>query len=103
MSKPYKVDIKSNDSGEKRMTAVFYDKEGKKIKTVHFGQRVPTGKGAYPDHKDDDIKKAWVARHEVRGTFNDPMTASALSRWILWGEKTISASIKAYKNKFDLK
>jgi hypothetical protein len=103
MNKPVSVKISKSDRLEKRLEAVFYDKDGKKIKTVNFGSGQPTGKGAFPDHKDPKIKDAWIARHEVRGTFNEPTTASSLSRWILWNKPTITGSIKDYKDRFGLK
>ena len=35
--------------------------------------------------------------------FNKFMTACSLSRWVLWNKPTISASIKDYKKRFNLK
>ena len=32
--------------------------------TIHFGAYPFTGEGAYIDHDDDKIKKAWHARHK---------------------------------------
>lgn len=69
-------------------------------KTVHFGSGKPTGKGNYIMHKDDKIKSNWIKRHSVRENWNDPKTAGALSRHILWSEKTLDKSIKHFENKF---
>ena len=53
-------------------------------------------------HKDDKVKRAWIARHQVRGTFNDPTSPSGLARWILWNKKTMTSSFKDYLKKFNL-
>ena len=78
--------------------AVFYDGT-KKLKTVHFGD---ANGSSFIDHKDGKKKDAWIARHKVRGTFNNPMSASSLSYHILWNKPTIKESIKDYKKKFDI-
>lgn len=93
-----KVTISRSDRPEKRMKAVFSD-DGKKVKTVHFGFK---GGSTYIDHKDDKKKDAYIARHRVNENFNDPMTAGALARWILWNKKTLSASIADFKKRFSL-
>ena len=100
---PKYVDIKKSTRKDKKMTAIFYNENKKKIRTIQFGSGQPTGKGTYLDHKDDKIKNAWIARHQVRGDFDAPMTASSLSRWILWNEPTLKDSIRNYIKKFNLK
>ena len=64
------VNFYKSKNPEKRLTAIF-TKNGKKFKTVHFGSGNYTGKGTYIDHRDNKIKKAWIARHKVRGKFYD--------------------------------
>jgi len=81
------------------MTAVFYD-GNKKVKTTHFGD---SNGSSFIDHKDEQKKEAWIARHKVRGTFDDPMSASSLSRFVLWNKPTLTASIKDYKTRFNFK
>jgi len=93
-----KVSITSSDRPEKRYKAVFTDADGSK-KTTHFGYK--TG-STYIDHKDNKIKDAWVARHKVRGNFNDYKSASSLAYHILWKYKSFNEAIKSYKNKFNL-
>ena len=95
-----KVDIKKSTNSEKKLMAVFYDGD-KKIKTVHFGS---AGMSDYTKHKDDERKKRYIARHSNgKEDWNNYMTAGALSRWILWSKPTLTASIKDYKNRFNLK
>lgn len=94
------VKFRKSTRDGKRLMALFY-KDNKKFKTVHFGSGKLTGRGTYLEHKDDKIKKAWIARHKVRGDFKNPYSASSLSYWILWNKKTLSKSIESYKDHFD--
>lgn len=89
-----KVQFYKSDKPGKRMKAVF---DGKK--TVHFGSK---GASTFLEHRDTKIKRAWIARHKVREDWNNPITAGALSRWLLWNKPSLDASIKDYKNKFNL-
>jgi len=89
-----KVKFLKSDKPDKRLKAVFNDK-----KTIHFGLR---GGSTFIDHKDTQKKKAWMARHRVRENWDDPMTAGALSRWVLWNKTDLNASIRDFKNKFNL-
>lgn len=83
----------------KRLKAVF--KGDGKQKTINFGSK---GGSAYPDHKNDKTKAAWIARHKVREDWTVPDNAGSLSRWILWGDSTsIAKNITAFKKKFGLK
>lgn len=81
----------------KKMMAVFF-KDGKKVKTVHFGA---TGYEDYTTHHDEERKARYIKRHS-KENFNY-MTASGLARYILWNKPTIEASIKDFKRKFGLK
>lgn len=92
------VKISPSDQGTKRYKAIFYE-NNKKILTKHFGYK---GGSTYIDHKDDKIKEAWIARHKVRGDFNNYKSSSALSRWVLWDKTSFNESVKSYKSKFNL-
>lgn len=70
---------KSNRKG-KRFQATFANG-----KIVHFGQ---AGGQTYIDHGDEAKRAAYLARHEKRENWNNPYSAGALSRWILWGPTT---------------
>jgi hypothetical protein len=98
-----KVIISLSDKPNKRYTAIFYDND-KKVKTTHFGYKDKDGFGnTYIDHKNDDIKDAYIARHRVNEDFNNYMSAGSLSRYILWNKKTLRESITDYKQRFSLK
>jgi hypothetical protein len=100
------VIIKLSDKPDKRYMAVFYDKN-KKVKTTHFGYAI-TDRGikkygsTYIDHKNDDLKEAYIARHKVNEDFNDYMSAGSLSRYILWEKKSLRDAINDYKRRFRL-
>lgn len=94
-----RVEIKPSKIKGKKLTAVFYE-DNKKIKTTHFGAE---GMSDYTIHKDDKRKDRYLSRHRARENWNSPMTAGALSRWILWNKKTRSGSIKDFKNRFNYK
>ena len=94
-----RVEIKPSKIKGKKLTAVFYE-DNKKIKTTHFGA---SGMSDYTIHKDDKRKERYLNRHRARENWNAPMTAGALSRWILWNKKTRSASIRDFKNRFNYK
>ncbi len=95
------VEIKPSTAKNKRLKAIFYDSDGKKIKTTNFGQK---GGKTYLEHEDKDIRSKWLARHRVREDWTSPMTAGALSRWILWGDSSsLNTNINKYIKMFKLK
>ena len=97
-----KVDIKKSTRSNKRYMAIFGDDSGNKS-TTHFGYADKNKTGdTFIDHNDDNKKKAWIARHKVRGNFTDYKSASSLAKHILWEEKKVTDAIRKYKQKFNL-
>ena len=94
------VVISVSDRSDKKYKAKFSDNKHNKTKTVHFGA---SGYSDYTIHKDDDRKKRYIARHKDKESFDDPYTAGALSRWILWNKKSLRESIASYKKRFGFK
>jgi hypothetical protein len=88
------LDIKPSTRKDKKYMAVFDDGT-----TTHFGFK---GSSTYIDHNDDKKKDAYIARHKVNENWNDPKTAGALARYILWNKKTLKESIANYKKRFNL-
>lgn len=99
MAKPIKVVIKKSTKDGKKLMAIFSMDNGR-TKTVHFGA---SGMSDYTKHRDDERKKRYLTRHRKNENWSDPMTAGALSRWILWNLPTREASIRDYKKRFNLK
>ena len=94
-----KVIIKPSTKSGKKLMAVFTDKD-KRSKTIHFGS---AGMDDYTKTKDKDQRKRYLDRHRKNENWNNPQTAGALSRWILWGNSTsLRTNIQTFKNKFDL-
>lgn len=88
------VSIRESPLKDKKYKALFSNG-----KVIHFGQR---GAEDYTIHKDDKRKDLYILRHKKRENWNNPLTAGALSRWVLWNKPTLRDSIADYKKKFDL-
>jgi hypothetical protein len=99
--------IKSSNSA-KKWTAIFMvDDKEKKVDFGASGYRDYTlinnkdSKFYLPKLVDRNVVKAsYIRRHEKNENWNNPLTAGALSRFILWNKKTLNASIKDFKRRF---
>jgi hypothetical protein len=70
-------------------------------KVVHFGQ---AGGRTYIDEGDKMKRAAYLARHSKRENWNDPYSAGALSRWLLWGDTTsLDTNHDAFMKRFGVK
>jgi len=99
-ARPHSVDVSRSTNKEKKLMAVFEDKEGKKIKTTHFGAR---GMSDYTKHGDKERMELYNKRHKKNEHWNRPMTAGALSKHILWNKPSLAGSFNDYKRRFGLK
>ncbi len=99
MSKPVSVKISKSTKPEKKLMAVFQLDNGRS-RTTHFGS---AGMDDYTKTKNKEQRERYLNRHRKRENWNAPMSAGALSRWILWNKETRGASITAYKKRFKLK
>ncbi len=88
------VSIKPSTRPDKKLMATFDDGT-----TTHFGQK---GAGDFTKSGDEEKKANYIARHRVNENWNDPKSAGALSRFILWNKPTLSASIRDFKERFNL-
>ena len=87
------VILKKSSNPDKKYDAYV---EGKK---VSFGA---SGYSDFTQHKDEDRKQRYIARHKVNQNWNDLKTAGAWSKGILWNKPTISESIKNMENKLNI-
>ena len=55
---------------------------------------------SFPKEIREAKKNSYLKRHAKNENWNDPYSAGALSRWILWNETTIEKSLKDYKKRF---
>jgi len=94
----------SSNPAKKFMVKVV--KDGK-THLIHFGAKNYGDYTIYYKEKGkeyaDKKKNAYIARHKVNENFNDSLTAGFWSRWILWGEPTVSASLRDTIKRFNLK
>jgi hypothetical protein len=52
---------------------------------------------------DKDQRMRYLTRHRKNENWNNPKSAGALSRYILWGDSTsIAENLAAYKRRFNL-
>jgi hypothetical protein len=110
MENPRLCKIETSEKTDKKYDAVFREKScpcginekpkcGAKEKIVSFGAK---GMSDFTKHKDPERKKLYLNRHEKTEDWNDPLTAGALSRWVLWNKTTLKASIADFKKRFHL-
>jgi len=92
--------IEKGTAKNKKLKAIFYDDDGKKIKTTQFGDN------RYSDYtlsKDKEQRKKYLARHKKDLAKGDYMSAGHLSYFLLWGDSvSLNSNIKKYKKKFNL-
>ena len=93
------VKISKSTNSKKKYMAVF-TKDGKKVKTTHFGS---AGMSDYTKNKDSERKKLYLERHKKNENWNNYMSAGSLSRYVLWNLPTLRSSISDYKKRFKLK
>lgn len=90
--------IRKSHIPEKKFDAVF-ERNGREF-VQPFGQR---GYSDFTKHKDVTRRTRYLRRHRgMHENWNDPTTAGALSRWILWNKPTFKASLSDYKRRFGL-
>lgn len=92
------IKIVKSSNKLKKYDAYFMLDNGRQ-KKVSFGA---AGYSDYTINKDDDRKELYIRRHRSRENWNNPLTAGALSRYILWEKKTLKAAITAFKKRFNL-
>ncbi len=100
MKKYDKVVIKSSTKAGKKMMATFSNSKGGRTRTIHFGS---AGMDDYTKTRDKAQRSRYISRHRRNENWSVPDTAGSLSRWILWNKETRSASISAFKKRFNLK
>ncbi len=95
-----KMVIEKGTAKNKKLKAIFYDDEGKKIKTTQFGD---DRYGDYTLTKDKKQRSKYRDRHKKDLAKGDYKSAGHLSYYILWGASTNrNTNIKQYKKMFKL-
>jgi hypothetical protein len=100
------IELKRSPISGKKWEVKLFDKEGQKIKTVHFGE---AGSSDFLQHKDKERRQRYIDRHGgARGINRENWTKSGIdtagfwSRWLTWNKPTLSASIADIESKFNV-
>lgn len=94
----YLLRIKPARDGIHKYTAYFRLSD-KKEKLVKFGA---VGYSDFTQHKDPERMQRYLDRHRANENWNDPLSAGALSRWILWSSTSIIGGIRNYRKHFNM-
>ena len=92
------LSIAPSTNPDKKYMAVF-EKNGRPL-TTHFGAK---GMSDMTQHGDPERRLAYLKRHRANEDWNDPTSAGALSRWILWETPSLRRNIELFRSRFDLK
>ncbi|AGE48362.1 hypothetical protein PBCVAN69C_132R [Paramecium bursaria Chlorella virus AN69C] len=92
------VTLTKMKSGPKKFQAIFYNKDGKKLKTVRFGAR---GYEDYTIHHDRERMKRYDMRHKSREdwTRSGKYTPGFWSKWLLWSKPSFTDALKVTEKK----
>ena len=92
------VTLKKMKSGPKKFEAIFYDKDGKKLKTVRFGAK---GYEDYTIHKNRERMKRYDMRHKSREDWarSGKYTPGFWSKWLLWSKPSFTDALKVTEKK----
>ena len=55
------------------------------------------------DHRDEKIKRAWIARHRTNPNYNSKHSGIYHSRKLLWSEPTLKQAIAKYEKENGVK
>ena len=108
MYKDYKLlSIKTANDKKHKYVASFLNMKTNRKKNIKFGAYGMSDFTIYSKTlKEEDAnqhKILYLRRHQGMGEdWNNPLTAGALSRWILWNNPLIEDSIKDFIKKFNL-
>ena len=91
------IRVSKSPIGTKRLRAVFQD--GKRIINTDFGDPHMDN---YTIHHDKARREAYLSRHRHNENWNDPTSAGALSRWLLWNTTSLQTNLELFKKRFNL-
>jgi hypothetical protein len=91
--------VRLEPSARKKWVAVFSD--GSK---VHFGGRGCMDYTMYHERDGETTarakRRAYIERHRVNESWDDPKMPGTLSRYILWEYPTVTKAVRMYKKRF---
>lgn len=95
---PYLLKVTPAKDGVHKYNALF-KLHSNKYKTVKFGA---TGYSDMTQHGDKKRMEKYLKRHQANENWDDPLSAGALSRFILWSAPSLDQGIKNYNKHFGL-
>ena len=91
--------VETSDAPTKKYRATFVDDNGRE-KTTQFGAK---GMDDFTlTNVNEEQKERYKQRHAKDLETNDPTRAGYLAYYLLWNKKTLSASIRDYKQRFNM-
>lgn len=94
-----KFELEKATDGKHKWIGVFTDDKDEHIKRIPFGS---SGYEDFTQHRNRLRRSMYIVRHRKNENWNDPMTAGALSRWILWETPHLETNVRRFKQKFNL-
>jgi hypothetical protein len=102
---PKLISVEKARDGLHKYVASFITDEGRE-KNVKFGMKgyLDYTISTEPDEKRRQRRARYLDRHRGTGeNWSNPITAGALSRWLLWGETTsFQDNLKEFRKKFQV-
>ena len=96
-----KIYLYKSDKPAKKFYIQFINPDTGREKKVYFGA---AGMSDFTINKDEDRKARYLKRHRGMGEdYTNIYTPGALSKFLLWNQKTLSASIKDANERFGVK
>ena len=92
------VKVEKSETPTKKYKAIFVDENGKE-KSTQFGAK---GMDDFTLTNDEEQKERYKQRHKKDLETGDPTKAGYLAMFLLWNKKTLSASIRDYKQRFGM-
>jgi hypothetical protein len=96
------ISIKKSPKKDKKYVASFC-KNGR-VKQTHFGAKGYQNYGGVGKdrHLSKERKKRYIQRHKSRENWNDPTSAGALSRYVLWDKPSFREGVASFKRRFKI-
>lgn len=99
------LNIKSATDNKHKYVATFLNMKTNRKKNIKFGAHGMNDFTIYSKTLSPEEalehKRLYLIRHKGMGEhWDNPITAGALSRWILWNKSTLEESIKDFIKKF---
>jgi len=96
------LSFKPSDRPGKKYMVVVETGQGTK-RTIHFGDSSMKDFTLFSAVERAARKRAYLARHERREDWNDPLTPGFWSRHVLWGDTpSVQQNLKITRERYDL-